>query len=286
MKKKITIIIALVLTASLVFAMSACGSKANDTDSDKADEGETATAGTLVLGCDDAFPPMGFDDGGKIVGFDIDLAQAVADKLGLKLVVKPIDWSAKELELTSKNIDVIWNGYSITADRIDKVTFTKPYLKNSQQLVVKTGSKITSKADLAGKIVGVQADSAALDLIEADPEFKDSLKDLRVYDDYQEALQDLKSSDRIDAVAVDKILIEYIMKQSPDTFKILDESLGEEYFGIGCRKDDTKLADDIDKALEELQADGTTLEISKKWFAGDQDIVITDVPRLTKADVQ
>jgi len=284
MKKKTTLIIALVLTLSLVFAMSACGSKDKDTDTGKTTESETATAGTLVLGCDDAFPPMGFDDGGEIVGFDIDLAQAVADKLDMKLVVKPIDWAAKELELTSKNIDVIWNGYSITADRIDEVTFTKPYLKNSQQLVVKEGSKITSKADLAGKIVGVQADSAALDLIEADPEFKASLKELRVYDDYQAALQDLKSSDRIDAVAVDKILIEYVQKQSPDTFVVLEEGLGEEYFGIGCRKDDTKLADAIDKALEELKADGTTAEISKKWFSGD-DIVITDVPRLTKADV-
>jgi polar amino acid transport system substrate-binding protein len=139
--------------------------------------------------------------------------------------------------------------------------------------------------DLKGKIVGVQTDSAALDLIEGDAKFKDSLKELRTYDNYEDALQDLKSSERIDAVAVDKILIEYVQKQSPDTFVVLSESLGEEYFGIGCRKDDTALADSIDKALDELKADGTTAEISKKWFAGD-DIVITDVPRLTLADLK
>jgi polar amino acid transport system substrate-binding protein len=272
MKKKFTLIMALALTMALVFSMSACNGKDKDSD-----------ANTLVLGCDDEFPPMGFDDNGEIVGFDIDLAQAVADKLGMKLVVKPIDWTAKEMELKSKNIDVIWNGYTITAARIKEVTFTKPYLRNSQQLVVRADSDIKTKDDLKGKIVGVQTDSAALELIEADPEFRDSLKELRVYDNYEVALQDLKSSERIDAVAVDKILIEYVQKQSPDTFVILKEGLGEEYFGIGCRQDDTALADAIDKAFAELKADGTTAEISKKWFSGD-DIVITDVPRLTEAD--
>jgi polar amino acid transport system substrate-binding protein len=291
MNKKITLTLAILLAIAMTFAAAACGNKSDDAPADKTADTPADTsledikaAGEIVLGCDDAFPPMGFDDNGEIVGFDIDLAEAVAGKLGVSLVVKPIDWNAKELELSSKNIDVIWNGYSITADRVDKVTFTKPYLNNAQMLVVRADSSVKSKSDLSGKIVGAQIDSAAESLITADTAFNDSLKELRVYDDYQAALNDLKASDRIDAVAVDKILIEYIMKQSPDTFRILDESLGDEYFGIGCRLGETSLADAIDAALEELKAEGKTAEISEKWFGGGQDIVITDVPRLTAAD--
>jgi polar amino acid transport system substrate-binding protein len=203
--------------------------------------------------------------------------------MGVKLVVKPIDWGAKEMELQSGNIDVIWNGYSITAERNDMVTFTKPYLNNAQMLVVRADSDIASKGDLAGKIVGAQIESAAESLVKEDTAFNDSLGELRTYDDYQDALNDLKSSTRIDAVAVDKILIEYVMQQSPDTFKTLDESLGDEYFGIGCRQGEAALADAIDKALDELKEDGGTKSVSDTWFSGE-DIVIRDVPRLTAAD--
>jgi polar amino acid transport system substrate-binding protein len=285
MKKKITLLLAIVLAVSLAFAAASCGKK-DEADTPAADTSLTdiEKKGELVLGCDDAFPPMGFDDNGEIIGFDIDLAKAVAEKLGVKLVVKPIVWDAKEMELTAKNIDVIWNGYSITSDRIEKVTFTKPYLNNAQMLVVRADSTIYSKADLNGKIVGAQTESAAESLIKEDAAFNDSLKELRIYDNYQDALNDLRASERIDAVAVDKILIEYVMKQSPDTFRILDESLGDEYFGIGVRNGSNALADAIDKALAELKTEGKTAEISEKWFGGGQDIVITDVPRLTAAD--
>jgi polar amino acid transport system substrate-binding protein len=268
------------------------GEPAGETSDEAADAGSSEDAslqaildkGELILGCDDAFPPMGFlGDDDEIVGFDIDLARAVAEKIGVELVVKPIDWGAKEMELLSGNIDVIWNGYSITAERIDMVTFTKPYLNNAQMLVVRADSDIASKGDLAGKIVGAQIESAAEALVKEDTAFNDSLEELRIYDDYQDALNDLRSSSRIDAVAVDKILIEYIMQQSPDTFKTLDESLGDEYFGIGCRQGEAALADAIDAALDELKEDGGTKSVNDKWFSGE-DIVIRDVPRLTAAD--
>jgi polar amino acid transport system substrate-binding protein len=315
MKRKINLITIIILALCLAMVMSACGGGAQDsgdttpigtadeTSADAAGEAPADTdsdapadapadgslqaildKGELVLGCDDAFPPMGFiGDGDEIVGFDIDLARAVAGKLGVELVVKPIDWEAKEMELLSGNIDVIWNGYSITADRIEKVTFTKPYLNNAQMLVVRADSDVASKGDLAGKVVGAQIESAAESLVKEDTAFNDSLGELRTYDDYQDALNDLKSSTRIDAVAVDKILIEYIMQQSPDTFKTLDESLGDEYFGIGCRQGEDSLADAIDKALDDLKEDGETKRISESWFSGD-DIVVRDVPRLTAAD--
>jgi polar amino acid transport system substrate-binding protein len=149
--------------------------------------------------------------------------------------------------------------------------------------VVRADSDIASKGDLAGKIVGAQIESAAESLVKEDVEFVSSIAELRTYDDYQDALNDLRSGTRIDAVAVDKILIEYVMQQSPDTFKTLDESLGDEYFGIGCRQGEFAFADAIDSALDELKEDGGTKSVSDKWFSGE-DIVIRDVPRLTAAD--
>jgi polar amino acid transport system substrate-binding protein len=177
---------------------------------------------------------------------------------------------------------VIWNGYSITKDRIGKVYFTKPYLRNSQELVVKANSPITSMAQLKGKTLGVQSESAAEDAVNANTSFKDSLKQVRTYQTYQEALTDLRASNRIDAVAVDKILINYIMKKQPGQFRVLPQTLGDEYFGIGVRLNDKQLADQIDDALDQLQKNGTIDKISTKWFGSN--IVISDVPRLTAAD--
>ncbi|MDR2156346.1 MAG: transporter substrate-binding domain-containing protein, partial [Clostridiales Family XIII bacterium] len=190
---------------------------------------------------------------------------------------------AKELELQNKNIDVIWNGYTITGSRDKQVEFTKPYLTNEQMLVVRSDSDIRTKADLSDRIVGTQLDSAAESLINADADFSASLKEVRAYDDYQEALIDLKSSDRIDAVAVDIVLINYVMQQEPGVYRVLSESLGEEYFGIGCRKGSVALREAIDGALDAMQEDGTAEEISGKWFGVN--IVVRDVPKLTRADL-
>ena len=186
-----------------VFAFTGCGKteKAATDDTTKTATDTSLTdiqkAGVLVLGCDDTFTPMGFrDKDGKIVGFDIDLAQAVADKLGVKLETKAINWDTNVMELNSKNIDVIWNGFSITADRNKEVEYTKPYLNNQIMLVVRADSPIKTKADLAGKVVGYQVQSSADDAIKADTAFFKSLKEAREYDNYQDALLDLTSSSR------------------------------------------------------------------------------------------
>ncbi|MDR3073013.1 MAG: amino acid ABC transporter substrate-binding protein [Clostridiales Family XIII bacterium] len=287
MKKKLSLVVMVVLVVLSVFAIAGCGTK--DKEEETVESKDTSLTdiqekGTLILGCDDEFPPMGFvDESGELVGFDIDLARAVAEQMGVTLEVKPIDWDNKEMELINGNIDVIWNGYSITADRNTKVEFTKPYLNNSQLIVVRADSDIKTLKDLEGKIVGAQVESAAEDLLEADEALLSSLKEMRSYDDYQKALLDLKSSDRIDAVAVDKILIEYIMSKEEGTYKVLDESLGDEYFGIGCRKDSVALRTAIDKALDELQEDGKIDTICEKWF--DSNIVIRNVNKLTQADL-
>lgn len=270
-----------------VFAFTGCGktdkAATDDTNTTATDTSLTDVqkAGVIILGCDDTFTPMGFrDKDGKIVGFDIDLAQAVADKLGVKLETKAINWDTNVMELNSKNIDVIWNGFSITADRNKEVEYTKPYLNNQIMLVVRADSPIKTKADLAGKLVGYQVQSSADDAIKADDTFFKSLKEAREYDNYQDALLDLTTSSRIDAVAIDKIMIQYVAAQDPGKYKILDEGLGKEYMGIGCRKGSVALREAIDTALDELDKDGTINTISTKWFGSN--IVIRDIPKLTQ----
>jgi polar amino acid transport system substrate-binding protein len=285
MKRKLTVVMAVVMILSVAaFAVgcgsgSGTGSSTNDTSLQ-----EIKDNGKLVIGCDDAFPPMGFvDDGGQIVGFDIDLATAVAEKLGVDIEVKAIDWSNKELELTNKKIDVIWNGYTINSDRNKQVEFTKPYLENTQRLVVRADSPIQFKADLAGKVVGVQVDSAAEAVINSDKEFVDGLSELRVFNTYQEAMLDLKGSNRLDAVGGDEVLIDYIMTQDPGAFRILDDVLEAEYYGVGCRKGAVALREAIDKALDDMEADGSNAEISNKWFGRD-DAVLRNKDKLTDKD--
>ncbi|WP_206459011.1 amino acid ABC transporter substrate-binding protein [Anaerovorax sp. IOR16] len=266
-----------------VFA-TGCGTK-GETDEVTVDDTsltDIQAKGTLVVGCDDEFPPMGFrDENGEVTGFDIELAKLVAEKLGVEAVVQPIDWKTKEMSLESKKIDVIWNGYTIDKERNGKVEYTKPYLNNQQVIVVKADSEINAKADLADKVVGAQANSSGLKAIKSDEAFKDSLAELKEYDTYPQALLDLEG--RIDAVVIDKILIGYVMAQEPDTYRILDETMGDEFYGIGCRKGGVALRVAIDDALDELMEDGSIEALSTEWFGSN--IVIRDVEKLTDEDL-
>ncbi len=167
--------------------------------------------GTFVLGLDDSFPPMGYrDDENNIVGFDIDLAEEVCKRLGVKLVVQPIDWNSKELELSSGNIDCIWNGMSITDERVEKMFIPMAYIANSQIIVVGDGSGIASKADLKDKVVGLQAGSSALDALESDTATYESVKKVVEYADNVTAYMDLKAG-RIDALVIDSVVGFYII---------------------------------------------------------------------------
>lgn len=286
MFKKVSILLVLVLIMS-IFAVGCGGGGA--AKEDPAAEADTDTSltdledkGTIIVGIDDQFPPMGFvGEDGEITGFDVELSKLVAEKLGVEAEIQPIDWSAKEMELNSGNIDVIWNGYTITADRIKQVEFTKPYLNNEQVLVVAQDSSYQTKADLEGKIVGAQVESAGLDALKADPELSATVADIPEYDDYMMALLDLGSS-RLDAIAIDKILIGYTIAQDPGKYRILDESLADEYYGIGCATGAVALREAIDKALDELYEDGSIEELSTKWFG--ENIVIRDVDQLTADD--
>lgn len=223
----------------------------------------------LVIGIDDKFAPMGFrDENNEIVGFDIDYAKAAAEKMGMEVTFQPIDWSAKESELNSGRIDLIWNGYTITEERKGKVLFTKPYLQNSQVVVTLADSDITQLSDLAGKSVGLQALSSAADALDAAP-IKSEIKTISEFPDNVLALTDLKTK-RLDAVVIDEVVARYYMAKEEGTFKLLDESLAPEEYGIGVKKGNEELLDKLQKALDELNQDGTASEISKKWFGEDK----------------
>lgn len=254
----------LIMTMSLVaMSLSACG-EAKTSASNKED--------ALVVGMDDTFAPMGFrDEDGELVGFDIDLAKAVGEKLGREIKFQNIDWTMKESELNGGNIDFIWNGYSINEERKEKVAFGDPYLKNKQLIITLKDSPINTKQELEGKVVAAQADSSALSAIEKEEKLMKTFKEGKVttYKTNNDALMDLEAG-RVDAVVADEVILKYyISKRGKEKYKLLDEDFGEEEYGVGMRKEDTELLEAYNKAYKELKEEGKVAEISEKWFGED-----------------
>ncbi len=229
-------------------------------------------AGKLILGLDDSFPPMGYrDDNDEIVGYDIDLAKEVASRMGVELVLQPIDWDYKESELSDGNIDCIWNGMSIDDERREKLNLSEPYLNNQQVVVVLSDSGINTLADLAGKEVILQAGSTAEGALDSHPEVKETLKDGQAIpvDNNVQAMMELKNGTG-DAVIMDAVVARYYLNlEDGDAYKILDEVLSEEEYAIGFRKGDQELRDEVQKILGEMKADGKLAEITIKWFGED-----------------
>ncbi len=225
--------------------------------------------GKFVVGLDDNFPPMGFrDEKGNIVGFDIDLAREVADRMGVEVEFKPVEWSGVILSLQNGTIDLIWNGLTITEERAKKIDFSKPYLDNRQIIVVKTDSEINDKNDLKGKVVGLQMGSSSENALYSDEEVAESLEEVRPYPNNTEALMDLKIG-RTDAVVVDEILGRYYISKEAGAYRVLDEDFGSEIYGVGVRKEAGSFKAELDKILDEMKEDGTAAEISRKWFGED-----------------
>ena len=272
------------LAAVMALSMTACGSSnsaaettAADTEAAEsqaeettAEEAKTTDGGTLIVGFDQDFPPMGFvGDDGEYTGFDLELAQEVAKRLGLEYKAQPIAWDSKDMELESGNIDCIWNGFTMTG-REDDYTWTEPYMANQQVFVVANDSDINSQADLAGKIVEVQADSSAEAALKEAPELTATFKELLTTADYNTAFMDLEMG-AVDAIAMDVIVAGYQIEQRDDgsKFKILDEDLASEEYGIGFKKGNEELRDQVQATLEEMAKDGKLEEISNEWFGRD-----------------
>lgn len=234
-----------------------------------------AYEGKFVLGLDASFPPMGFTEAdGTITGYDIDLAKEVSKRLNLEFVAKPINWEAKELELSSGSIDCIWNGFTMTEERLEKMAFTSAYLNNDQILVVRNDGTINSLKDADGKVIGCQSGSSAEEAIESNKEFASSLKSVKKYEDNLTALNDLEVGG-IDAVVMDSVVADYTIKIGKRNLTVVEESLSKEAYGIGFRNDENgiELRDKVQKVLLEMAEDGTVAKISENWFGKDISVI-------------
>lgn len=224
--------------------------------------------GELIIGLDDSFPPMGFrDEAGELTGFDVEMAQEVCKRLGVTAVLQPIDWSAKEMELNSKTVDVLWNGYTITDERKEKVLFSDPYMKNTQVIVVLKDSEIQTLEDLKGKKVAVQDGSSAQDALKNQADIYSEIEQI----DFKEnvtAFLDVDNT-QVDALAIDEVVANYYLAQKPDTYRVLEETLAPEEYGVGFRMEDVALRDEVQRIMDEMVADGTAKTLSEKWFGKD-----------------
>ena len=276
MKKRL---LSAVMASAMVLSLAACGgakteTTAAETTAEKKEEtttagttaAETAEAagGTLIVGFDQDFPPMGFvGDNGEYTGFDLDLAKEVASRLGLEYKAQPVAWDSKDMELESGNIDCIWNGFTITG-REDDYTWTTPYMANKQVFVVANDSDIKSQADLAGKVVEVQADSSAEAALKENQDLANTFGQLLTTPDYNTAFMNLESG-AVDAIAVDIGVAQYQLASRGDTFRKLDEPLSTEQYGIGFKKGNEELRDQVQDTLFEMYKDGTFDEIAAKY---------------------
>lgn len=257
-----------VLVALLAISMAAgvltgCGSKGSEK--------------SFTVGFDAEFPPYGYrDDSGEYVGFDLDLAAEVCKRQGWELVKQPIDWDAKDMELSSGAIDCIWNGFTMNG-REDAYTWTEPYIDNSQVFVVASASGVQNKEELAGKVVAVQKDSSALAALNDEENadniaLRDSFAQLIEYADYNTAFMDLEQG-AVDAVAIDIGVAQYqIDQREAGKFVMLqgeDNKLAVEQYAVGFLKGNDELRDTVQKTLDEMAADGTFAEIAEKWGLTD-----------------
>ena len=257
--------------SALLFGCSKTETPAPSASAPAADPAPVASAPAalptkIVVGLDDNFPPMGFrNEKNELVGFDIDMAREAAKRLNIEVEFKPIDWNAKEAELKGKRVDALWNGLTITEERKQNISFSAPYMENHQIIVVKAGSPIKAKADLATKVVGVQDGSSAVDAVNKDAELAAKFKELKKFGDNVTALMDL-SAGRLDAVVVDEVVGRYYVAKKASEYAVLDDNFGTEEYGVGFRKEDEALVKAFDKALGEMKTDGAGAKIAEQWF--------------------
>ena len=264
--------IALVLVSLLTLFLTACTQKASDPKQDNWDKYQEQ--GSITIGFDNTFVPMGFEEmNGQYTGFDIDLAEAVSEKLGFKVQFQPIDWDMKETELQNGTIDAIWNGYSATDERREKVAFSIPYMENQQVLVTKKSKQIRSVEDMKDKTLGAQAGSSGYLDFEAQPDLlKNRVKDQKAnqYQSFNEALIDLKN-DRIDALLIDRVYANYYLQSEGilNDYNVFSAGFESESFAVGVRPADKRLLTALNQAFIELYQEGKFQEISQKWFGED-----------------
>ena len=272
MKKQKGILGLLALVGVAVMSLAGCTQMASNPKVDNWDKYQQQKS--ITVGFDNTFVPMGFEEkNGDYAGFDIELAQYVSKKLGITVHFQPIDWDMKETELQNGTIDAIWNGYSATDERREKVAFTIPYMQNTQILVVKKTSGIHSVEDMTGKVLGAQTGSSGMLDFEEHPEvLKNRVKggDADQYQSVNEAIIDLKN-DRIDALLIDRVYADYYLTTEgiADEYDTIPSGFESESFAVGVRPADKKLLEALNQAFKELYQEGIFQQISQKWFGED-----------------
>ena len=272
MKKRKGILGLLTLVGMAVMSLAGCTQLASNPTVDNWDKYQQQKS--ITVGFDNTFVPMGFEEkNGTYAGFDIELAKYVSKKLGITVHFQPIDWDMKETELQNGTIDAIWNGYSATDERREKVAFTIPYMQNTQILVVKKTSGIHSVEDMAGKVLGAQNGSSGMLDFEEHPEvLKNRVKggDADQYQSVNEAIIDLKN-DRIDALLIDRVYADYYLTTEgiADEYDTIPSGFESESFAVGVRPADKKLLEALNQAFKELYQEGIFQQISQKWFGED-----------------
>lgn len=266
-------LIAALLTTALLASCAGSGEQGSTTDnSDSPAQDSDRT--TFVVGFDAEFPPYGYkDENGEFTGFDLEMAEAVAELEGWELVKQPIDWDAKDMELSSGTIDCIWNGFTMDG-REDQYTWTTPYIDNSQVFVVPTDSDVTVAEDLAGKNVGVQKDSSALAALENEDnaELTGSFSSLTQYGDYNTAFMDLEAG-ALDAIALDVGVADYQIASRDNKFKKLEKPLASEVYAVGFLKGNDELRDTVQEDIYKLYDDGTVKELADKYGLTDYIVI-------------
>lgn len=259
MKKLITLLMGLMLLAGCT----------NTADKNEDSFDALMEKGEIVVGLDDTFVPMGFrNPQGELVGFDVDLAKEIFGRIGITPKFQPIDWSLKESELNSGNIDLIFNGYTITEARKEKVNFSDPYMDNTQIIITMASSDISSKADLTDKVVSVQKESSAFDAVTNEEGIVSNLKngELITFDSNLDLFLDLEAG-RSDAIVLDEVFARYVLlSKNAEEYNILEDNFGQEEYGIGFRKADTTLLEKVNETMKEIINDGTFDEIKKVYI--------------------
>ena len=272
MKKKVLAVVAaaaaLALSACVLAGCSSSSSSASASASASA-SGSASAATKFVVGFDAEYPPYGYmGDDGKPVGFDLDLATEVATRNGWAIELQAIDWDAKDALVDSGAITCIWNGFTMEG-REDSYAFSKPYMNNSQVIMVKKGSPIKTEADLAGKTVLTQTGSAADELLNDAEEGKADLAatfaggKVNTIADYTNAVMQLESG-AVDALACDSSIADYFMAQKADVYEVAMVLSGEHY-AVGFKKGNQAMADTVTATLQAMVKDGTVAKILDKW---------------------
>lgn len=255
MKKLFALILALLLVCSL----AACGSK-----------NETAEPGKLVMATNAAFPPYEFYEGDKIVGIDAEIAAAIAEKLGLELVIEDMEFDSIIEAVKSGKVDMGLAGMTVTPERMESVDFTTSYATGIQVVIVTEDSSITSVDDLfaegAFHAVGVQRNTTGDSYTTGDIEDK-GLGTVDRYSKGADAVQALLTG-KVDCVVIDNEPAKAFVAEV-DGLKILDSEYTVEDYAAAMSKDKPELTEKVNKALEELIADGTVQAIIDKYISAN-----------------